>query len=89
MRTRVVLALPFDLRCELCKREVRDDPRLPPGWEERHSRESGQVYFRNAASRISQWEFPGHLLPRGWSVEVSAVTTPGLRYFAHAGTKMR
>ena len=83
------LALPCDPRYELYKRAVRDDPRLPPGWKERRSRSSGRLYFCNAASHASQWVFPVQLLPPGWSVEESHFATAGVRYFAHAGTKMR
>ena len=83
------VALPCDVRVQLYKLKVRDDPRLPPGWEERHSRADGSVYLRHVASRVSQWVFPSHLLPRGWRVEASDSASPGTRYFWHAVTKTR
>ena len=35
-----------------------EEKRLPPGWECRTSRSSGNTYYRNEALQITQWERP-------------------------------
>ncbi|KAJ8264177.1 hypothetical protein GJAV_G00146080 [Gymnothorax javanicus] len=37
---------------------MADDEKLPPGWEKRMSRSSGQVYYFNHRTNESQWERP-------------------------------
>ena len=80
------LELPWEVRCELYTREVRNDPRLPSGWAERRSR-NDEVYFRDVANGTSHWDFPEQLLLEGWTLQVSTIAAPGVRYFAHPATK--
>jgi hypothetical protein len=36
---------------------------LPDGWEQRASRSSGKIYYRNEVLQITKWERPEHQAP--------------------------
>jgi serine/threonine protein kinase len=56
---------------------------LPPGWE-RHTNDSGQLYYYDRATKKSQWERPPpETLPPGWEKHLN---TSGIPYYYHRNT---
>jgi len=56
---------------------VKAEPKLPEGWVRMKSRSNNQVYYWNAKTQTSTFEFP---LPKGWTKQKSK-TTGKVYYF--------
>jgi hypothetical protein len=48
---------------------AKPEEAMPPGWETRMSRSSGNVYFANPSLKITQWERPSSTAPISQSAQ--------------------